>query len=68
MRNNLTLDITTSSRVERRLRSDLSVLKLKEIHAVEFMLYRHQKVVDSPLQYSDLLRDLIRFHGGCDQW
>ena len=68
MWNNLALYITTSSRVARRLRSDLSVLRNREEHAVEFVLYWHQTVVESTLKYSDILRDLIYFCGVCGEW
>ena len=57
MRNILTLDRTTSSRVAMRLRSDLSVLRNKNKHAVEFVLYQHQTGAESTLKYNDLLRD-----------
>ena len=62
-RNILTLNITTSSRVARRLRSDLSVLWNRKKHAVDFVLYRHQTIVESTLNYGDALRDLIFFAG-----
>ena len=61
MWNNLPLDIKISSRVPRRLRADLSVLWNRKKHAVEFVLYQHQTVVESTLIYSDVLRDFIFF-------
>ena len=68
LRNNLNLDITTSSCVARRLRSNLWVLLNRKKHAVELVLYRHQTVVESTLKYSDILRDLIYFCGVCGEW
>ena len=67
MRNNLNLDIMTSSCVvARRLRSNLWVLLNRKKRAVELVLYRYQTVVESTLKYSDL-RDLIYFCGVCGE-